>query len=137
MSQQAQQMQSAQQPMNHVAQQLAMMTNAASVASLQQTPNVETQVDWSTKIAEVMREQFSLRPKQQSVMYKTLRLTIRFLSHTSTRCLIPLSFQGKERFLPDVGRALPRDGRAPARSVSAHGQGRDACPKRLEHRPPP
>jgi hypothetical protein len=44
-SQQAQQMQSAQQPMNHVAQQLAMMTNAASVASLQQTPNVETQVD--------------------------------------------------------------------------------------------
>jgi len=70
MSQQAQQMQSAQQPMNHVAQQLAMMTNAASVASPQQTPNVETQVDWSTKIAEVMREQFGLRSKQQSVMYK-------------------------------------------------------------------
>ena len=55
-AQQAQQMQSAQQPINHVAQQLAMMTNAASVASPQQTPNVETQVDWSTKIAEVMRE---------------------------------------------------------------------------------
>ena len=55
-AQQAQQMQSAQQPMNHVAQQLAMMTNAASVASPQQTPNVETQVDWSMKIAEVMRE---------------------------------------------------------------------------------
>ena len=70
MSQQAQQMQSAQQPMNHIAQQLAMMTNAASVASPQQTPNVETQVDWSTKIAKVMREQFGLRPKQQSVMYK-------------------------------------------------------------------
>ena len=69
-TQQAQQMQSAQQPMNHVAQQLAMMTNAASVASPQQTPNIETQVDWSTKIAEVMREQFGLRPKQQSVMYK-------------------------------------------------------------------
>ena len=34
-TQQAQQMQSAQQPMNHVAQQLAMMTNAASVASPQ------------------------------------------------------------------------------------------------------
>ena len=32
---------------------------------------VEPQVDWSTKIAEVMREQFGLRPKQQSVMYKT------------------------------------------------------------------
>jgi len=49
MSQQAQQMQSAQQPMNHVAQQLVMMTNAASVASPQQMPNVETQVNWSTR----------------------------------------------------------------------------------------
>ena len=48
-----------------------MMTNAASTASPQQMPIVEPQVDWSTKIAEVMREQFGLRPKQQSVMYKT------------------------------------------------------------------
>ena len=64
-------MQSAGQPMNHVAQQLAMMTNAASTVSPQQMPIVESQVDWSTKIAEVMREQFGLRPKQQSVMYKT------------------------------------------------------------------
>jgi len=40
MSQQAQQMQSAQQPMNHVAQQLAMMTNAASMVSPQQMPIV-------------------------------------------------------------------------------------------------
>src|SRR6185312_7282537 len=64
-------MQSAEQPMNHVAQQLAMMTNAASMASPQQMPNVETHVDWSTKIAEVMREQFGLRPNQQSVMYRT------------------------------------------------------------------
>ena len=64
-------MQSAQQPMNHVAQQLAMMTNTTSMASPQQTPIVEPQVDWSAKIAEVMREQFGLSPKQQSVMYKT------------------------------------------------------------------
>jgi len=64
-------MQSAQQPMNHVAQQLVMMTNTASMASPQQTPIVEPQVDWSAKIAEVMREQFGLRPKQQSVIYKT------------------------------------------------------------------
>ena len=71
MSQQAQQMQSAGQPMNYVAQQHAMMTNAANTVSPQQMPIVETQVDWSTKIAEVMREQFGLRPKQQSVMYKT------------------------------------------------------------------
>ena len=70
-TQQAQQMQSAGQPMNHVAQQLAMMTNAAGMVSPRQMLIVEPQVDWSTKIAEVMREQFGLRPKQQSVMYKT------------------------------------------------------------------
>ena len=52
-------------------QQLAMMTNAASTVFPQQMPIVEPQVDWSTKITEVMREQFGLRPKQQSVMYKT------------------------------------------------------------------
>jgi len=63
MSQQARQMQSAGQPMNHVAQQLAMMTNAASTVSPQRMPIVEPQVDWSTKIAEVMREQFGLWPK--------------------------------------------------------------------------
>ena len=57
--------------MNHVAQQLTMMGNAANTVSPQQMPIVEPQVDWSTKIAEVMREQFGLRPKQQSVMYKT------------------------------------------------------------------
>jgi len=70
-AQQTHQMQSAEQPMNHIAQQLAMMTNTASMVSPQQMPIVEPQVDWGTKIAEVMREQFGLRPKQQSVMYKT------------------------------------------------------------------
>ena len=48
-----------------------MMTNAASMVFPQRMSIVEPQVDWSTKIAEVMREQFGLRPKQQSVMYKT------------------------------------------------------------------
>ena len=70
-AQQTHQMQSARQPMDHVAQQLAMMTNAANMVSPQQIPIVEPQVDRSTKIAEVMREQFGLRPKQQSVMYKS------------------------------------------------------------------
>ena len=70
-AQQTQQMQSARQLMNHVAQQLAMMTNAVNMVSPQQMPIVEPQVDWSTKIAKVMREQFGLRSKQQSVMYKT------------------------------------------------------------------
>ena len=34
-------------------------------------PAVDQQVDWNTKIAKVMREQFGLRPKQQSIMYRT------------------------------------------------------------------
>jgi hypothetical protein len=33
-------------------------------------PVVDQHVDWNTKIAEVTREQFGLRPKHQSVMYK-------------------------------------------------------------------
>ena len=45
--------------------------NSANIAFLQQTLAVDQQVDWNAKIAEVMREQFGLRPKQQSVMYKT------------------------------------------------------------------
>ena len=57
--------------MMHTPQQLVMMINIANMASPQQMPIVEPQVEWGTKIAEVMREQFGLRPKQQSVMYKT------------------------------------------------------------------
>ena len=64
-------MQSAGQPMPHMPQQLAVMANTASMASPQQMPAVDQQVDWNAKIAEVMREHFGLRPKQQSVMYKT------------------------------------------------------------------
>ena len=55
----------------HTPQQLAVMTNTANMASPQQMLIVEPQVDRGTKIAEVMREQFGLRLKQQSVMYKT------------------------------------------------------------------
>jgi hypothetical protein len=29
------------------------------------------QIDWAFKIAEVMRDQFGLRPKQQNLMYRT------------------------------------------------------------------
>jgi len=42
---------------------------ALTSPKLVQVPN--QQVDWTFKIAEVMREQFGLRPKQQSVMYNT------------------------------------------------------------------
>ena len=30
------------------------------------------QIDWASKIAEVMRDQFGLKPKQQNLMYRTL-----------------------------------------------------------------
>ena len=29
------------------------------------------QIDWASKIAEVMRDQFGLNPKQQNLMYRT------------------------------------------------------------------
>ena len=100
-AQQTRQMQSVGQPMNHVAQQLVMMINAASTVSIQQMPIVEPQVDWSTKIAEGMREQFGLRPKQQSVMYKTPYPPAydQIPLHTSTRCLTSRSSQDREKFL--------------------------------------
>jgi len=40
-------------------------------ASPQPVQTVNQQVDWTSKIAEVIRDQFGLRPKQQSFMYKT------------------------------------------------------------------
>ena len=71
MAQQAHQVPSAGWPMNPMSPQLAMMMNSANMVSPQQMPAVDQQVDWTSKIAEVMREQFGLRSKQQSVMYKT------------------------------------------------------------------
>ena len=70
-AQQAHQMQSAGQSMNHTSPQLAMMTNSANMVSPQQMPADDQQVDSNAKIAKVMREQFGLRPKKQSLMYKT------------------------------------------------------------------
>ena len=57
--------------MTHVSPQPAMMMNSSNMVSSQQMLAVDQQVDWNSKIAEVMREQFGLSPKQQSVMYKT------------------------------------------------------------------
>ena len=42
----------------------------ASPAS-QSVSSTGQQIDWASKIAEVMRDQFGLRPKQQNLMYKT------------------------------------------------------------------
>ena len=93
-----------------------MMTKAASVASPQQTPNVETQVDWSTKIAEVMREQFGLRPKQQSVMYKTPYPPAYNQIPVPHKCKMPdftkLSGQGEVSTMEHVNRSLLQLGEA-------------------------
>jgi len=70
-AQQAHQMPSAGLPMIPTSPQPTMMMNSANMASPQQMPAADQQVDWNAKIAEVMREQFGLSPKQQSVMYKT------------------------------------------------------------------
>ena len=37
----------------------------------QSTSSAGQQIDWASKIAEVMRDQFGLRLKQQNLMYKT------------------------------------------------------------------
>ena len=51
---------------------------------------VGQQVDWTSKIAEVIRDQFGLRPKQQTLMYK--------MSYPSAYDQIPLPHKYK---LPD------------------------------------
>ena len=77
-----------QSPSNQPPQQV---TQIASAAQPMTTPNVQPasatllltppapqaasagsqQVDWTSKIAEVMRDQFGLRPTQQNLMYRT------------------------------------------------------------------
>lgn len=62
---------SAPQPMVPALPQVASASQPMVPAVSQPTQIANQQVDWTSKIAEVMRDQFSLRPKQQSVMYKT------------------------------------------------------------------
>ena len=64
-------MASAGRPMTPMSPQPTAATNPTNMVSPQQIPVIDQQVDWTSKIVEVMREQFGLRPKQQSVMYKT------------------------------------------------------------------
>jgi len=78
-----------QSPSNQATQQVARTTSAArpmtspsvqpASATLPLTPPAPQatsaggqQVDWTSKIAEVMRGQFGLKPKQQNLMYRTL-----------------------------------------------------------------
>ena len=71
MAQQTQQMASTSQPLTPTTPQPAASARPTVSVSPQQTPVAGQQIDWTSKIAEVMREQFGLRPKQQSIMYKT------------------------------------------------------------------
>ena len=71
MAQQAQQMASAGRSMTPTSPQLAAAASPTNLVSPQQTPAVGQQIDWASRIAEVMREQFGLRLKQQSVMYRS------------------------------------------------------------------
>jgi hypothetical protein len=71
MAQQAQQMASTSQPMTPMTPQPAAAARPTVSVSPQQTPGVDQRIDWASKIAEVMLEQFGLRPKQQSIMYRT------------------------------------------------------------------
>jgi hypothetical protein len=52
--------------------QVTSATQMTIPTSPQQELGANQQIDWATKIAEVMRDQFGLKPKQQSLMYKTL-----------------------------------------------------------------
>ena len=49
--------------MTPMSPQPATETNPANMVSPQQMLEVDQQVDWTSKIAEVMREQFGLSPK--------------------------------------------------------------------------
>ena len=71
MAQQTQQMASANKPMTPTSPQPATAARPTVPVSPQQTPAIGQQIDWASKIAEVMREQFGLRPKRQSVMDRT------------------------------------------------------------------
>ena len=77
-----------------------MMTNTASMASPQQMPAVDQQVDWNAKTAEVMREEFGLRPKQQSDMYKTPYPPAYNQIHLPHKYKMPnfTKFSGREKF---------------------------------------
>ena len=63
MAQQTQQMASTSQPLTPTTPQPAASARPTVSVSPQQTPGVDQRIDWACKIAEVMREQFGLRPK--------------------------------------------------------------------------
>ena len=69
--QQATQAASAVKPMTLPSVQLASAALLMASPAPQATSASGQQVDWASKIAEVMRDQFGLKPKQQNLMYRT------------------------------------------------------------------
>ena len=65
------QIESASQPTALASPQPVSAAQPMASASPQPVHTANQQVDWTSKIAEVIRDQFGLRPKQQSFMYKT------------------------------------------------------------------
>ena len=67
-----------QSPSNQPPQQATQTASAAQPMTSPLTPPAPQavsasgqQIDWASKIAEVMRDQFGLNPKQQNLMYRT------------------------------------------------------------------
>ena len=63
-----------------------------------QTQTIDQKVDWAVKIAEVMQEQFGLKPKQQTYMYRT--------PYPPSYDLIPLPHRYK---VPDFTKFMGQD----------------------------
>ena len=70
-TQQVTQTASAAQPMAIPSRQLASAALPMASSTSQPASTAGQQIDWASKIAEVMRDQFGLRPKQQNLMYRT------------------------------------------------------------------
>jgi len=62
---------SAAQPMATPSAQSASAALPIASPALQPASTDGQQIDWASKIAEVMRDQFGLKPKQQNLMYRT------------------------------------------------------------------
>ena len=98
-----------QSPSNQATQQAARTTSAAQPMTTPSAPSalpiaspalqpVSTdghQIDWVSKIAEVMRDQFGLKPKQQNLMYRTPYPVLMINCH----CPTSTSFQISPSFL--------------------------------------
>ena len=67
----------------------------------QSTSSAGQQIDWASKIAEVMRDQFGLKPKQQNLMYRTPYPTDQLpLPHKANKIFDLLLLEGQIKLKP-------------------------------------